>query len=130
IGEMERDRVQEASARQLLRWAKGAEKGGQFRPRGGGNPGAAVTKKAKHDVDALRALVHAESPAAQRAAKRGRRVSIHGEEHFIPAADGWRAKVNGTSYQSPPGGTHLYRDGILMAEDHPDLTGIQGPGPV
>jgi 8-oxo-dGTP pyrophosphatase MutT (NUDIX family) len=130
IDELESDRIQEVSARQLLRWTKGYEKGGEFRPRGGGNPGQQVIKGAQHDLDSLRALVQHETPLEARGARRGEMRTIKGAQHFIPHADHWSEHIGGVRYQSPAGGTHLYRNGILMGPEHPDLQdGVHVPTP-
>jgi ADP-ribose pyrophosphatase YjhB (NUDIX family) len=127
VAELHAERIEEASHRQQLRFAKGFAKGGQFMPKRGGSAGGKA--KGKTPLDTLRALVAHETPAQGRLSQRGTRVTLRGEEHFIPHDEHWRAKVAGTDYQSPAGGTNLYRDGVLMGADHPDFHLAGAPQP-
>jgi hypothetical protein len=103
--------VVEASLREILRWGKGTEHGGEFKPKSGGNPGAAV-QKAAHQ------LRFETAPAAS-----GRTVKLKGESHWIPKGEDWQHKIGSNEYSSPWGTTRIYRNGQLLSQSHHDLTG-------
>lgn len=90
----------------------------QVKPRKPLPPGLAAA-----DVQLLQEMAVQVSPAELSARRFGRSVVLGGEETFIPQADPFYAKSSGHTYSSPPGTTRLYRDGILMPWDHPDLGG-------
>jgi hypothetical protein len=119
--ELEAMRLQEVSARQILRFAKGTAKGGEFAPKRGGSAGPKSKREA--DLHSLRTLAArgGSSPRQERLSRSSRKVTLRGQEHDVPVADAWTHTVAGTTYQSPPGGAHIYRDGILMGHDHPDF---------
>lgn len=126
ITELEDRRLQEASVRDLLRWGKGMQHGGQFKPKTGGDPG----KQLAMDLDKLHALVKSESPAQRMKASRGRQIKLNGRDQFVPEASHWSQHEHGIHYQSPPGGTNIYRDGVLISGEHKDLggPGVLKPG--
>lgn len=99
--------VMEASIREMLRWGKGVEHGGEFRPGRGGDPGAIIS--------GLRV-----SPP-----KPGRMATIKGQEHFVPKGEDWEKKIGGAVFSSPYGTTRLYKGGILLDEAHKDLAGSE-----
>jgi hypothetical protein len=103
--------VAEASVREWLRWGKGSSHGGEFRSKLGGDPGVASTEEA---------LRHLHGTIAGLS---GRHVTIRGEAHTVPKAEDWEHKIGSHTYSSPWGTTRIYRDGLLLSEDHQDLGG-------
>jgi hypothetical protein len=100
----EREILEEAA--KPLRWGKGVAKGGQFRPRRGGNPGASIIKKLLGDGS---------PPTRSAARRRGRWTWIRGVHTRVPEQRQWSRKHGGRWYTSPAGSTNVYRDGKLIS---------------
>lgn len=92
-----------ARAKELLRWGGGTEKGGEFRPKRGGDAGRRVA-----------ALVGDLRHPAQN--DRHRWTWIAGLRTRIPEAHRWERTLGGHVYSSPPGTTRVRRDGAWL--DH------------
>jgi hypothetical protein len=105
------------------RWAKGTPHGGEFKGEGGGlfaGLKKLVPGKPKH-------------PAEMKG--RGRKAWIKGNRVFIPEDRHFKRKIGGQTYESPAGGTNLYRNGALISQagvpdTHPDLAPGQEPASV
>ena len=110
--------IQEADVpgreREYLRYPKGFERGGQFRPRRGGMPGArTITRKS---LRKLRQVVPEPpaTPADRRKHGAGRWVWMQGVRTFIPEYREFNRKIGTREFVSPPGSTNVYRDGKLV----------------
>jgi ADP-ribose pyrophosphatase YjhB (NUDIX family) len=125
IADLERVRIMEARERRAMRWAAGTVKGGEFRPTRGGDPGKTAVTKLAHQLSLG-------DIAGRRDAGAGRSVHLRGQERFIPEQQHWDERIGGVRYTSPAGGTNVYRDGVLIGKDHPDLMepgGLHPPAP-
>lgn len=96
--------LEEARRRIPLRWHKGFDKGGEFRPtRGGG----------AHLIKSL--LGDGSTPVRGRERGHGRWTWVRGVYTRIPEQRRWEARRGGHVYHSPPGSTVLYRDGDAIS---------------
>lgn len=85
------------------RWAAGHAKGGQFRPKRGGSPGAHIIKQLLGD--------------GRTPAQRGKRSShrwtwMRGVYTRIPEQERFERTIGKDTYHSPPGSTSLYKNGL------------------
>jgi hypothetical protein len=100
------------------RYARGTAKGGQFRPKRGGNPGAPSIRR-----NALRKLSRVlpevpKSPAQHATDKSGRWTWMEGRRVFVPEYRAFEREFAGRQFYSPPGSTNVYRDGHLVDTPH------------
>jgi hypothetical protein len=107
-----------AEAGYALRYAKGTEKGGEFRPKIGGTPGRATARKLLRKLVPHRAL----SPAERRRTGVGQWREVGGRRVFIPEHRAWARTLGGRRFSSPPGSTHVY-------EQPPGSPGPKSPAP-
>lgn len=98
-----------------VRWPKGDERGGQFRPQRG-----SLRPRSRR---LLRDLLPSfpRTPVERREAGEGRWVALKGVQTFIPEQRDFERRAGGRLYTSPAGSTLVYRDGNLLGEEHPDL---------
>jgi GNAT superfamily N-acetyltransferase len=118
--------VPQRGERVYRRYPKGFARGGQFRPRRGGAPGARVISR--RALRMLRRVLpdHPVPPVERQERREGRWVWIKGVRTFIPEGRRFRRSIGGRQFMSPPGSTNVYRDGELVdtPEDgptHPDV---------
>jgi predicted ABC-type ATPase len=102
------------------RYAKGFEKGGQWMPKIGGSPGAAIRK-----------LLPKARKAATAKSGSGRAVWMKGHRVNVPENETFSRKVGDSHFTSPPGSTNVYRDGKLASTPdepalHPDMQRPRG----
>lgn len=100
----------------LRRWPKGFAKGGQFRPKRGGSPGALLKEL----------IPELESPSLRHGYRSGRIVALRGEPTFVAEQEELDLDIDGVNFRSPLGGTNVYRNGRLVSEPgrapkHPDV---------
>jgi hypothetical protein len=114
VYELETLRLQEAQRR----FGKGTVKGGEFMPKRGAARGP-VSKAALAKLGQQLKLADMVAPVPPSAP--GRDVTIQGQDRRIPQAAHWEERIGGVRYTSPAGDTSLYRDGVLIGWDHPDL---------
>lgn len=109
-------------ASKALRYPKGYSKGGQFRPKRGGDPGA--RRMAKRVLTDL--LPHKPVSPAQVARDHvGEWKDIAGRRVFVPEGRAFEREVGGKWFYSPPGSTHVYERTKLL-KDKPKLTPERG----
>jgi ADP-ribose pyrophosphatase YjhB (NUDIX family) len=89
-----------------LRYAKGTEFAGRFKPRVGGDPGATLLRK----MGLLGRGQH-RSPLRD---SDGHWTRLGGRSVRIPHGE-WRQTINGIGYSSPGGSTNVYREGQLVS---------------
>ncbi|HXJ65201.1 MAG TPA: 2'-5' RNA ligase family protein, partial [Actinomycetota bacterium] len=107
--------------RVYLRYRAGFERGGQFMPLQGGNPGRHLADAAKRAL--LKTLMPEMpvSPREQQLRGDGVQADIEGRRLFVPVARAFDRVVNGHRYTSPAGSPHIYQDGK-------PFTGQRSPG--
>lgn len=108
------------------RFSAGTTKGGEFAPKAGGDPGAALLKRLGlgQRGETMRKLMPTPHPLAL--SDRGQWRSVNGKQYRIPLDDEWRRQVGGAVYHSPAGTTNVYKSGELLSL--PSLSGSERSG--
>jgi hypothetical protein len=115
--------LQEAvvGGRHQLRWGKGLQSGGQFRPLRGGVPGLRSAARR-----ALNAFLADTSPLANKATS-GRFVTVNNRSEWVPErGEKVLPSANGDLY-SPAGSTNLYNKGKLVSSPGQSTVSVPEP---
>ena len=107
--------------RHQLRWGKGLQSGGQFRPLRGGVPGLRSAARR-----ALNAFLADTSPLANKATS-GRFVTVNNRSEWVPErGEKVLPSANGDLY-SPAGSTNLYNKGKLVSSPGQSTVSVPEP---
>jgi hypothetical protein len=107
--------------RHQLRWGKGLQSGGQFRPLRGGVPGLRSAARR-----ALNAFLADTSPLANKATS-GRFITVNNRSEWVPERGEKRLpSANGDLY-SPAGSTNLYNKGKLVSSPGQSTVSVPEP---
>lgn len=98
-------------ARYALRYPKGTAKGGEYRPkRGGDSGGRSLSRRLLTDL-----LPHKPLTPMQKARDHyGQWQTIDGRQVFVPEARAFERKIGDKTYYSPPGSTNVYEQKAFL----------------